>query len=83
VTNGIQEKFTSNVDTIEEQLKAETVGLVTLNEMKEKHLELKKKDDEVVVGKIIEPTKSSTSLGLLEKTVQVISLFLFNCIPPF
>jgi hypothetical protein len=50
-TADIQSKFTTNVDKLEDQLKADTVGLVTLDKMKEKQLEFLKKADDFVTGK--------------------------------
>jgi hypothetical protein len=39
VAAGIATKFTTNVDQIEEKFKASTVGLVTLDEVKERQNE--------------------------------------------
>lgn len=40
VAAGISSKFTTNVDQIEEKFKASTVGLVTLDEVKERQNEI-------------------------------------------
>lgn len=55
VQTDIQNKFTSNVDATEEKLKADTVGLVTLDRMKEKQMEFMKKGDDVIIGKEASP----------------------------
>lgn len=51
VREGIKKKFTSNVDDTDERLKASTVGLVTLDEMKERQKEILQKADDIVTGK--------------------------------
>ncbi|KAH7720977.1 XAP5 protein [Aphelenchoides avenae] len=38
--HGITSKFTNHVDKVEEQLKAETIGLVTLDKLKEKQKDI-------------------------------------------
>ncbi|KAI1720281.1 XAP5, circadian clock regulator domain-containing protein [Ditylenchus destructor] len=45
LATAITTKFTTNVDTTEEQLKAKTVGLLTLEEIKEKHNEVLQKSE--------------------------------------
>lgn len=65
----IETKFTTNVDKAEEQLKADTVGLVTLDKMKEKQLEILKKGDDIIIGKEIkEPTSSNQEKATTSKS---------------
>ncbi|KAI1718480.1 XAP5, circadian clock regulator domain-containing protein [Ditylenchus destructor] len=45
LATAITTKFTTNVDTTEEQLKSKTVGLLTLEEIKEKHNEVFQKSE--------------------------------------
>lgn len=68
----IQSKFTTNVDVAEEQLKADTVGLVSLDKMKEKQLEILKKGDDIIIGKESSPnTEKAASSKSNERTVEV------------
>lgn len=53
----IKDKFTTNVETMEDQLKAETVGLVSLDRLKEKQLEFLKKADDLAIGKESSPVQ--------------------------
>ncbi|KAI6179333.1 Protein FAM50-like protein [Aphelenchoides besseyi] len=70
--NGIQTKFTTNVDQTEEKLKASTVGLVTLEEMKERQKELLQKADDIITGKSASTNESaSTSTNSIQPVVQV------------
>ncbi|KAI6226204.1 Protein FAM50-like protein [Aphelenchoides fujianensis] len=59
--NTIQTKFTTNVDQTEEKLKAATVGLVTLDEMKERTKELLQQADDIVTGKANATSDSAVS----------------------
>lgn len=75
----IQSKFTANVSKVEEKFKSETVGLVTLDEMKEKQAEILKKGDDILIGKdlssIQERPENSKSV---ERTVEVFHIFLLH-----
>ncbi|KAI6218284.1 Protein FAM50-like protein [Aphelenchoides besseyi] len=69
--NGIQTKFTTNVDQTEEKLKASTVGLVTLEEMKERQKELLQKADDIITGKSASTNESaSASTNSIQPVVQ-------------
>ncbi|KAK6056816.1 hypothetical protein COOONC_05674 [Cooperia oncophora] len=58
---GISSKFTANYDAVEEHLKTKTVGLVTLDEMREKQKDVVHDREETVVRG--ESSKSQKSDG--------------------
>uniref|UniRef100_A0AC34R0X1 Protein FAM50 homolog n=2 Tax=Panagrolaimus sp. JU765 TaxID=591449 RepID=A0AC34R0X1_9BILA len=51
ITIEISEKFTPHSSNKEEMIKASTVGLVTLDEMKQKNKELLRESDHIITGK--------------------------------
>ena len=84
VRKDIQTKFTSNVDDADERLKASTVGLVTLDEMKERQKEILQKADDIVTGRAdakLEDKKEQSSISKIESIPQVKSFkrLLFVC----
>jgi protein FAM50 len=74
----IQSKFTTNVSKADEKLKAETVGLVTLDEMREKQAEIFKKGDDILIGKESNSTQEKPEKSKsVERTVEVCRVLVF------
>ncbi|XP_062522683.1 protein FAM50A-like [Corticium candelabrum] len=71
VRSGIDKKFDSHYDFVENQLKNETIGLVTLNEMKEKREAIVKEHEKKLAAKVQDNDESKTAESVKKKKKRV------------